>query len=235
MLLLDDDPPSETGFANDASGRRMLRVLVVSEDALARTGLALLLSSGGAGAEPTSVVDKVRPHAIETSLARVGAELVVWDLGADPERASATLASQRVEVPLIVLVPDGVSVAAALADGVLGVLGRNVDGGSLVRAAHAVAAGLVVLDAALAAPLVRSERSAKASRSRSAPALELTPREREVLESLAEGLANKTIAARLHISEHTVKFHVNAILAKLGADSRTDAVVRAARLGLVML
>jgi DNA-binding NarL/FixJ family response regulator len=63
----------------------------------------------------------------------------------------------------------------------------------------------------------------------------LTPREREVLQLLAEGLPNKTIASRLNISEHTVKFHVNAIMTKLGAQSRTDAVMRATRSGLILL
>jgi DNA-binding CsgD family transcriptional regulator len=63
----------------------------------------------------------------------------------------------------------------------------------------------------------------------------LTPREREVLALLAEGLSNKAIADRLAISEHTAKFHVNAVLAKLGVQRRTEAVVRAARLGLVTL
>ena len=63
----------------------------------------------------------------------------------------------------------------------------------------------------------------------------LTPRELEVLRLMAEGLPNKTIAARLEISEHTVKFHVNTILGKLGVASRTEAVVRATRLGLILL
>jgi DNA-binding NarL/FixJ family response regulator len=63
----------------------------------------------------------------------------------------------------------------------------------------------------------------------------LTPREQEVLELLAEGLSNRSIAARLAISEHTVKFHVSSICAKLGADNRTDAVRRAVRQGLITL
>ena len=67
------------------------------------------------------------------------------------------------------------------------------------------------------------------------PAEALTPRETEVLHLLAEGLANKAIARRLDISEHTVKFHVNAILGKLDAQSRTGAVVRAMRLGWLPL
>jgi two-component system, NarL family, nitrate/nitrite response regulator NarL len=56
-----------------------------------------------------------------------------------------------------------------------------------------------------------------------------------VLQLLAEGLPNKTIARQLSISEHTVKFHLNAIMSKLGAQSRTEAVVRATRLGLIIL
>jgi two-component system, NarL family, nitrate/nitrite response regulator NarL len=63
----------------------------------------------------------------------------------------------------------------------------------------------------------------------------LTPRELEVLELVAEGLSSKLIAVRLGISEHTAKFHVNAIMTKLGVQSRTEAVVRAARLGLLSL
>jgi two-component system, NarL family, nitrate/nitrite response regulator NarL len=63
----------------------------------------------------------------------------------------------------------------------------------------------------------------------------LTPRELEVLDALAGGLSNKAIAARLGITEHTVKFHVAAICGKLGAENRTDAVRRGVRLGLVAL
>ncbi len=63
----------------------------------------------------------------------------------------------------------------------------------------------------------------------------LTPREIEVLEQLAEGLSNKAIAARLGISDQTVKFHVASICGKLGAANRTDAVRRAVRRGLISL
>ena len=56
-----------------------------------------------------------------------------------------------------------------------------------------------------------------------------------MLQLLAEGLPNKAIAAQLSISEHTVKFHVNAIMGKLGAQSRTEAVTRATRSGLILL
>jgi DNA-binding NarL/FixJ family response regulator len=63
----------------------------------------------------------------------------------------------------------------------------------------------------------------------------LTRRELEVLAAMADGASNKAIARRLGISFHTAKFHVAAILAKLDADSRTEAVAKAAQLGLVML
>jgi DNA-binding NarL/FixJ family response regulator len=63
----------------------------------------------------------------------------------------------------------------------------------------------------------------------------LTARELDVLGALADGLSNKAIARRLGISFHTVKFHVAGILAKLDAESRTEAVTKGAQLGLVML
>jgi DNA-binding NarL/FixJ family response regulator len=63
----------------------------------------------------------------------------------------------------------------------------------------------------------------------------LTPREAEVLQSLADGLGNKEIAAKLNISEHTIKFHIRSILGKLGAASRTEAVTRGLRSGLIEL
>jgi DNA-binding CsgD family transcriptional regulator len=61
----------------------------------------------------------------------------------------------------------------------------------------------------------------------------LTRREREVLQLLAGGMTNKEIAARLGVTDHTIKFHVNGILGKLGAVTRTEAVVEAARRGLI--
>jgi DNA-binding NarL/FixJ family response regulator len=63
----------------------------------------------------------------------------------------------------------------------------------------------------------------------------LTPREQEILACLGEGLSNKAVARRLGISAHTVKFHLEAVFAKLGASSRADAVARGLRGGLIRL
>ena len=109
-----------------------------------------------------------------------------------------------------------------------GVLSRDVDAETLVSTLNTVARGLVVADPGLSARV-------PAIREQSAPQAEVTPRELQVLGLMAEGMPNKTIAARLGISEHTVKFHVNALLNKLGAHSRTEAVTRATRMGLIAL
>lgn len=74
-------------------------------------------------------------------------------------------------------------------------------------------------------------RTAEAER----PVESLTPREHEVLVLLADGVGNRELASRLGISEHTVKFHLSAIFGKLGATTRTDAVRRALRFGLIDL
>ena len=80
-----------------------------------------------------------------------------------------------------------------------------------------------------------SPTSEESLRNDGANRVSLTPREHEVLAAMADGASNKVIARRLGISLHTAKFHVAAIFAKLDADSRTEAVARAAHLGLVML
>jgi len=106
----------------------------------------------------------------------------------------------------------------------------DVTAEQIVAAVHAAAAGLIVMPAgegiALQSPMHESLQD------RVEP---LTPREMDVLEMLAEGLSNKMIAHRLSISDHTAKFHVNSILAKLNAGTRTEAVTRGIRLGLIKI
>ena len=135
--------------------------------------------------------------------------------------------------PAILLVDDPhADVAlAALRAGASAVLARQIDDTELLTALDAVNAGLIVLD-----PALRDAIAAGRTPSRAIDLAEpLTEREREVLGMLAGGLSNRRIADRLSISENTVKAHVAAILAKLGATTRTEAVTVGLRLGLVML
>jgi DNA-binding NarL/FixJ family response regulator len=115
-------------------------------------------------------------------------------------------------------------------------LPRAADSDELLAAIRAVAKGYVVLPQRLLAALLDEESTSAEffNRSGAAPPA-LTPRELEVLAAMADGASNKAIARRLGISFHTAKFHVAAILAKLDADSRTEAVTKAAQSGLVML
>jgi DNA-binding CsgD family transcriptional regulator len=112
-----------------------------------------------------------------------------------------------------------------LADRVVALLG-DVPSVRLVTAGEPADVALVAN-----AGHARGDAAAQASDEASS----LTPREREVLALLAEGASNKTIARRLGISVHTAKFHVGSLLDKLDASGRTDAVMHAARLGVIEL
>jgi two-component system nitrate/nitrite response regulator NarL len=119
-----------------------------------------------------------------------------------------------------------------------GALRRDAMPEEIVAALSAVGSGLIALDRRLAREVFAApERVPVTSRERPAGLVDetLTAREREVLQLMAEGLPNKLIANRLHITEHTAKFHVSAILTKLGAASRTEAVTLAAHRGLLVL
>jgi two-component system, NarL family, response regulator YdfI len=126
------------------------------------------------------------------------------------------------------------SVAALLRSGARGVLPSDAGDEALVAAIRAAAVGLVVV-----APQTVLALGAVGAEARWASEVHddsrLTPRERDVLRLLAAGTGNKSIARKLRISEHTVKFHVASILSKLNAGSRTEAVTEGIRRGLVML
>jgi DNA-binding NarL/FixJ family response regulator len=100
----------------------------------------------------------------------------------------------------------------------------------LAAAASAAAQGLIVLPKSLTERLL--QEPATSVEELSEP---LTAREREVLELIGRGLSNKLIAHELYISEHTVKFHVSSLYAKLGVNSRAEAVSHGARLGFISL
>jgi DNA-binding NarL/FixJ family response regulator len=213
-----------------------LRILIVADDALARAGLAaVLMNQAGC-----IVAGQVGADAdLAAHVAVYDPDVILWDLGWDPTRMAPgsqrpmleRLAEQTGEdIPIVALVPDAGFAAAAWAAGARALLPREAASSTMAAAIDAAAHGLVTLDASLVPALLTPATQA------SSTLLEaLTPREQQVLHLLAQGLPNKAIARQLTISEHTVKFHVNAILGKLGAQSRTEAVVLATRLGLLSL
>jgi two-component system nitrate/nitrite response regulator NarL len=212
------------------------RVLIVADDPLARAGLGALLADRSGWV----VVDQVAEDTDLSSVLDVyQPDVIVWDLGWDRGSPFSTAPAADLErlaelgdaaPPIVALLPDETYAAEAQIAGARGLLPRDISADRLVAAMMAAAQGLVVLDPSLPAPVLSPKDP-------SSPMLveELTPRELEVLDLLAEGLSNKAIAHRLSISDHTVKFHVNAVMGKLGAQSRTEAVVRATRLGLILL
>jgi DNA-binding NarL/FixJ family response regulator len=147
-------------------------------------------------------------------------------------RAIVTALEDARGVPAIAMVdaPDGDIAATALRAGAAGVVARQSDLPELLAAIDAVAAGLLVVDGSARESLVGSALHASG-----ADGEPLTPRERDVLMLLARGLSNKRIAARLNVSEHTVKFHVGSVLGKLGAATRAEAVALGARRGYVIV
>jgi DNA-binding NarL/FixJ family response regulator len=136
--------------------------------------------------------------------------------------------------PAIEIVHD-----AAEADVVVGAqrtISQNVTADQLIAAVHAAAAGLEVMPAEAGASFLPRSPMHEPGHEPAQEIIEpLTPREMDVLEMLAEGLSNKMIAHGLSISDHTAKFHVNSILAKLHAGTRTEAVTRGIRLGLIKI
>jgi two-component system nitrate/nitrite response regulator NarL len=224
-----------------------LRLLVVASDPLARTGLATLL----AGRSGYLIVGQVEGG--ESLLAEVDVyqpDVIVWDLGWEPEEGLAWLEELTSEsgtggaseggasesgaseagARIVALVVDEESAAAAWTAGAHGLLYRDASGERLLAAVLAVAQGLAPIE-----PQLQESMMPHRALDKSTLDEELTPRELEVLQLLAEGLSNKAMAQQLGISDHTVKFHLNAIMSKLGVQSRTAAVVRATRMGLVVL
>lgn len=163
----------------------------------------------------------------EVTATREDADVVIAEFE-DEEHLAQPVSVQ--EAPVVLLLPaDGMSsVADALRSGARAVLRSDATDAQVVAAVTAAHAGLVVFEASDAEEVAINNRRARGSET-------LTAREQEVLGLMAEGLGNKEIAWRLKISEHTVKFHVGSVMAKLGATSRTEAVTAGIRGGWVLV
>src|SRR4051812_29820631 len=207
-------------------------VLVVSTLATVRAGLRAVLTAAG-GIEVVEEATALDLGA--TADPASDADIVLLDAPATADVEDARTALDGLGPGLVVLGPPGAAVRLASAGPPFAwaALPRDAEPARIVAAVRAVAVGLVALDPELLATTLAGQPAGPLP---GAPDLdELTAREREMLTLVAIGLTNKAIAQQLSISDHTVKFHVAAILAKLDAESRTEAVHVAARRGLLTL
>ena len=169
------------------------------------------------------------------ALGRLVDEVDVAVLAASPAIVARTLEASSSSARAVALIaiaqdPRATWTAAARRRGLRAVLRGDVSAEALRTTVAAVAQGLLVLD-----PEIGEAARGAAARAADGDRGALTSRERQILELLAEGLGNRAVASRLGISRFTVKFHVAAILAKLGAASRTEAVTVGVRRGLIAL
>jgi len=197
-----------------------IKVLLVAENPLARMGLAALL----AGVNGLTVAGQSSGNQLNIDLELAKPDVIAWDWSwnAVPELPH--------DMPVVALLKENTQAAEAWRAGARGLLLGHLDPDSLGAALTAASHGFAVIEPTLVSALAQVEVSQSEGQVEA-----LTPREMEVLQLLAAGLPNKTIASRLSITDHTVKFHVNAIMTKLGVQSRTEAVVRATKLGLIIL
>jgi DNA-binding NarL/FixJ family response regulator len=178
---------------------------------------------------------------VETNLeisARVTqADVLVVDVTVNTVAALQTIHDLTYKKPVLALVSPGQS-AEALKAGASGAIRRDSKASALAAAIEALHEGLAVVDPAYLAAVATAKPVLVGDLMTPGKSVEndtLTKRENEVLVLLADGLSNKEIAVRLSISEHTAKFHVNSILQKMNAQKRVEAVVRAAKMGLINL
>jgi two-component system, NarL family, response regulator YdfI len=212
----------------------VIRLFIVASSTLARSGVQSLI-------EPQDLKIVGSASSLESLSDRwenLEADILLIDASGELLTAAIDFLSASdlaYEVPVVILSdhPEPKGLADALRVGVRAVLPSEISSEQLVSALRAAAAGLTVMHSADVATIFR--RAQQSTRALADLAESLTPRESEVLQMLASGLGNKEIAAQLKISEHTVKFHVAAILGKLGAGSRTEAVAIGIRRGLVLL
>jgi len=206
------------------------RVFVVAEHPFARAGLRALLGDQAAidVVGEASSLEEASPLVLETHADAVIAAHLDGSVRSGPASDGP---------PVVLLGGDDLAAAdlAPLLRGpVRAILSADASAEELGAALQAVTQGMLVIEPrvaqmlAAAVPVPQSDVDDGSEEA-------LTDREREVLQLVALGLPNKTIATRLSISEHTVKFHVGSILGKLDAGSRTEAVTRAARRGLLTL
>ena len=211
----------------------MIRVLIGARSEVVRAGLTSLLT-----ADPMFQV--VGTFSIDdlTRVEDLQPEVVLLDLDS-PSDESLLAAIQSggalVNSSVMILTEDPESLAVdVLGSGLRAILPRYATPEEIIAAIQAAATGLVALHPEVFDSMLSRIRPGQQSELDPSGQI-LTPREIEVLRMIAEGLGNKEIASKLSISDHTVKFHISSIFAKLGASNRAEAVTLGIRHGLIMV
>ncbi len=214
-----------------------LRVLIADDHPLFRSGLRALL-----GAVPdTTVAGQATTGEEAVALAaELQPDVVVMDLqmpgvsGIDATRRILDT-SPHLGILVVTMFEDDYSVFAAMRAGAKGYVLKDADEEDMLHAIRAVSRGEAIFSPAVARRVIDFFTGAKPEVERAVPARafpELTDREREVLDLIAQGLSNPEIAARLYLSPKTVRNHISNIFAKLQVADRAQAIVRAREAGL---
>jgi DNA-binding NarL/FixJ family response regulator len=215
-------------------GGGITRVLVAATSAVRRGGLEALVRGNRSlrlsGSVPGTAGLAARAREVQP-------DAILADIATGDRQFIATIGSLAEEdIPVVVLIddPEPGWAASALRAGVRAIIPRESTSEEILTAIHTAVNGLVLVEAGTAQDLAKYAPSGNGEGAVE-HLEELSPREVEVLRWMAEGFGNKEIATRLGISDHTVKFHISSILAKLGVASRTEAVTVGIRMGLVLL
>jgi NarL family two-component system response regulator YdfI len=213
-----------------------IRIVVVDDHLVVRQGLRLILEEAGDdfelvgeaadGATAIQVVDEIQP------------DVVLMDVrmpGMSGLEAIEQIRARHPQLAVIILTTydEDDLVVRGLRTGACGYLLKDATRDTLFHAIRAAVRGELLLQPAILERVLSQTVPASAPAPNDGSAVELTKREREVLEGVAQGERSKEIAVRLLITEHTVKGHLASIYAKLGVDSRASAVARAMESGLL--
>ncbi|MFF1923675.1 response regulator [Streptomyces sp. NPDC058221] len=210
-----------------------LRVVVADDQAAVREPLAAVLGLAddidvvAAAADGTEVLAAVAAGPVDVVLMDLRMPVM------DGTETTRRLTDEHPDVAVVVLTTfaDDDSILAALSAGARGYLTKNAGRQDITRAIRAAAAGQSVLDREVQDRLLATVRTKPPAPGQTLPA-DITPREREVLTLIGQGLPNRAIAEKLFISEATVKTHINNLFAKADIKDRADAVRRAIGAGL---
>jgi two-component system, NarL family, response regulator YdfI len=210
--------------AMELEASRLTQVWIVANSAIVQAGLAALLAPFPA----IEVVGQSARLSNQTLQSSPDVVLMEWEQDED----LTVLSELDLELSAVVLLLHNWQQQSSefLRAGIRGLLPSEATGEELGAALEAAGSGLIVVH-----PDILEGLLPMSMRTPTELISPLTSREIEVLGMLAEGVGNKTIARRLDISEHTVKFHMGSIFSKLNASSRTEAVILGARQGLILL